>query len=147
MFLGNDLLAPMYGTVVVLIFAMVVKDLPLGSQLFKGVMLNIGRELEEASFASGAKWLFTFRRILIPIILPTVLAVGLVSMITTMRDTSTVVLLATSKTRPLAVLMLDYLVESREYERAAVVGAIITLLVLITASVARKFGFRLRIHA
>jgi hypothetical protein len=38
-------------------------------------------------------------------------------------------------------------VESREYERAAVVGAIITLLVLITASVARKFGFRLRIHA
>lgn len=147
MFLGNDLLAPLYGTMLVLILAMVVKDLPMGSQLFKGVMLNIGRELEEASFVSGARWFYTFRRIMMPIILPTVLAVGLVSMITTMRDTSTVVLLATSRTRPLALLMLDYLVESKEYERAAVVGAIIVLWVLVMAFVIRRFGVRLSFHA
>jgi iron(III) transport system permease protein len=119
----------------------------MGSQLFKGAMLNIGRELEEASFVSGARWFCTFRRIMIPIILPTVLAVGLVSMITTMRDTSTVVLLATSKTRPLALLMLDDLVESKEYERAAVVGAIIVLWVLMMAFVIRRFGVRLSFHA
>jgi len=147
MFLGNDLLAPLYGTSLILMFAMIVKDLPLGSQLFKGVMLNIGKELEEASVVSGAKWYTTFWRILMPIILPTVLAVALVSMITTMRETSTVVLLSTSETRPIAVLMLDYLVESKEYEKAAVLGAIITALVLVPAILARKFGFRFGIRA
>jgi iron(III) transport system permease protein len=146
-FLGNAILAPLYGTMVVLILAMIVKDLPMGSQLFKGVMLNIGRELEEASLVSGARWFSTFRRILLPIMLPTVLAVALVSMITTMRDTSTMVLLANAQTRPLALLMLDYLVESKEYERAAVVGAIITLWVLATALVVRRFGLRLSFHA
>lgn len=145
--LGNRVLAPVYGTILALILAVTIKELPMGSQLLKGAMLQLGMELEESSRMAGGRWLYTFRRIVMPIVLPTTLAVLIVVMISAARDTSTVALLSTSENRPLSILMLDYLVESKEYERAAVVGAIITLLVLITAFVVRKLGFRLSIHA
>jgi iron(III) transport system permease protein len=146
MFLGNPLLAPLFGTLGLLVLALTVRELPMATQMFKTAISQVDRELEEAAFMSGAPWFHAFRRILLPIVIQTVCAVALVIFITSARDTSSVVLLSGADSRPLSVLMLDYLLESKEYERAAVVGTVLAGGVVSFALLVRFVGYRFGIR-
>jgi iron(III) transport system permease protein len=84
-----------YGTVSVLVLAIIIKEMPLGTQIIKAGVLQISNELEEASSAAGATWLAGFRRILLPLLKPTMLAVGVIVFISAARDIPTVIFLAT----------------------------------------------------
>ncbi len=144
-FLGTKIFLPIYGTVYIIIIAMVIKSMPFGTQLIKSVMLQLGSELEEASRITGASWFYTYRRILFPLLFPALLTVGLVAFISAARDISTVVLLATGQTRTLSLLMLDFATEA-EFERATVVAVLIVLLVVVAAVIARFLGGHLNIR-
>jgi ABC-type Fe3+ transport system permease subunit len=74
-----------------------------------------------------------------------VIVVGLLEFIASARNISTVVLLATGKNRTLSLLMLDY-TAGAELEKATVVGAIIVLMVLTAAIVARILGGKIGIR-
>jgi iron(III) transport system permease protein len=136
---------PIYGTMFALVLAMAIAGLPLTVQVIKAFLMQIADELEEASQVAGASWHTTFRRILLPILLPCLIVVGLLEFIASARNISTVVLLATGKTRTLALLMLDY-TAGAELEKATVVGAMIVLMVVSAAIIARilggKFGIK-----
>jgi iron(III) transport system permease protein len=136
---------PIYGTMFALVLAMAISGLPLTVQVIKAFLMQFADELEEASQVAGASWYTTFRRILLPLLLPCLIVVGLFVFIASARNISTVVLLATGKTRTMALLMLDY-AAGAELEKATVVGAIIVLMVVTTAIVARilggKFGIK-----
>ena len=80
-----------------------------------------------------------------PLLTPVLLLVGAVSFISAARNVSTVALLATSGTRPLSLLQLDFMVEGR-YEAAAVVGVIVVVLTTGIALLARIFGLRLGVR-
>jgi ABC-type Fe3+ transport system permease subunit len=73
--------------------------------------------------------------------MPSLLLVGAVSFIAAARNVSTVALISTSRTRPLSLLQLDFLVDSR-YESAAVVGIIVVLLTTGVALILRVIGLR-----
>ncbi|MCZ6622168.1 MAG: iron ABC transporter permease, partial [Deltaproteobacteria bacterium] len=90
-FLGTKVFLPLYGTIYILIIAMVIKNMPFGTQLIKSVLLQLGSELEEASRIPGASWFYTYRRILFPLLFPALLTVGLVVFISAARDIGTVV--------------------------------------------------------
>jgi iron(III) transport system permease protein len=136
---------PVYGTMFALVLAMTIAGLPLTVQVIKAFLMQLGAELEEASQVSGASWYTTFRRILLPLLLPCLIVVGLLEFIASARNISTVVLLATGRSRTLALLMLDY-TAGAELEKATVVGAMIVLMVVAAALIARilggKFGIR-----
>ncbi|MFQ5850053.1 MAG: ABC transporter permease [Candidatus Binatia bacterium] len=144
-FLGTKVFLPLYGTIYIMIVAMVIKSMPFGTQLIKSIMLQLGSELEEASRISGASWIYTYRRILLPLLFPALLTVGLVVFISAARDISTVVLLATGRSRTLSLLMLDFATEA-EFERATVVAVIIVALVVVSALIARALGGHLSIR-
>ena len=144
-FLGTKVFLPIYGTLYILIIAMVIKSMPFGTQLIKSVMLQLGSELEEASRITGASWFYTYRRILFPLLFPALLTVGLVVFISAARDIGTVVLLATGRTRTLSLLMLDFATEA-EFERATVVAVIIVIWVVVAAFIARTCGGRLNVR-
>ena len=99
---------PIYGTMFALVIAMVIAGLPLTVQVIKAYLMQLAVELEEASQVAGANLFTTFRRILFPLVLPCLIVVGLLEFITSARNISTVVLLATGQTRTLALLMLDF---------------------------------------
>ncbi|MFQ5918265.1 MAG: ABC transporter permease, partial [Candidatus Binatia bacterium] len=144
-FLGTKIFLPIYGTIYIMVIAMVIKSMPFGTQLIKSVMLQLGSELEEASRIAGASWFYTYRRILFPLLFPALLTVGLVAFISAARDISTVVLLATGRTRTLSLLMLDFATEA-EFEKATVVAVLIVLLVVVAALIARALGGHLSIR-
>jgi iron(III) transport system permease protein len=142
-FLGSGkLFISLYGTIYLLILAIIVKKLPLGTQVFKASILQISRELEEASYTSGAIWIQTFRRILVPLLMPALFAVGLIVFISAVRDIPTVVFLASSRSETISLLMLDYLAGA-EFEKSTVIGVFIVLVIIVAALVGRALGVRL----
>lgn len=139
--LGTPLLRPLYGSMLLLIVATVVSSMTIGVQILKSNFDQLGYELEEAAQVCGGSGWNAIRDILLPIISPALLLVGAVSFISAARNVSTVALLASSDTRPLSLLQLDYLFEYR-YESAAVVGVIVVVITLGVALIARVLGLR-----
>jgi iron(III) transport system permease protein len=141
-FLEIPLFRPLYGSMVLMIIAAVVGSMTLGTQIFKSAMLQLSRELEEASAVAGATWLRTFRSVVIPIVVPTVLLVGITIFITSAREIASVALVASAGTKTLSLLQLDYMVQGR-YGPAAVISFIVILMSTGLAVAARAFGLRI----
>ncbi|HEX9264809.1 MAG TPA: iron ABC transporter permease [Candidatus Binatia bacterium] len=138
-FLQTKIFLPIYGTIYLLMIAMVIKSMPFGTQMIKSVLIQLGSDLEEASKVCGATWLHTLRRVIFPLIMPAMITVGLVGFISAARDISTVVLLGSGKSRTLSLLMLDF-AAGAEFEKATVVAVIIVGLVVAAALFARALG-------
>ncbi len=145
MFLTTPLLAGLYGSIGVLIIAVLIAALSTGVQLIRSNLVQIGRELEEASYITGASWFTTFRRIMMPLLGPVLLTVALLTFNSAARNVAGVAILATASNRPLAMLQVDYMVDGR-YEPAAIVGVLIVGMTLGMAIVARLIARRLGIR-
>jgi iron(III) transport system permease protein len=138
-FLQTRIFLPIYGTIYLLMIAMVIKSMPFGTQMIKSVLIQLGSDLEEASKVCGGTWLHTFRRVIFPLIMPALITVGLVGFISAARDISTVVLLGSGRSRTLSLLMLDF-AAGAEFEKATVVAVMIVCLVVAAALFARLLG-------
>lgn len=138
---SGDYIKLLYGTVSLLVLAVIVKEMPLGTQIIKAAVQQISPELEEASNAAGAGWLDYFRRILLPLLKPTMTSVAIIVFISAARDIPTVVFLSTHESRTLSLLMLDYIAEANQ-EKAAVLGVFLVLLIFGFLLIGRLLGFR-----
>lgn len=138
-FLQTKIFLPIYGTIYLLMIAMVIKSMPFGTQMIKSVLIQLGTDLEEASKVCGGTWFHTFRRVILPLAMPALITVGLVGFISAARDIGTVVLLGSGKSRTLSLLMLDF-AAGAEFEKATVVAVIIVALVVGAALIARVLG-------
>ncbi len=141
LFLGVNFLRPLYGTTALLIIAGVISGMPLGVQVIKSGLMQLGGELEEASRIAGASWWTTYRRIVLRLMAPTLMAVAMITFVGAARNISNFALLSTSANRPLSILQLDYVAE-RKFEEAVVVACIIMLISLAGALFARLLGLR-----
>lgn len=144
-FLQTKIFLPIYGTIYILMIAMLIKSMPFGTQMIKSVLIQLGGDLEEASKVCGATWFDTFRRVIFPLITPALITVGLVGFISAARDISTVVLLGSGRSRTLSLLMLDF-AAGAEFEKATVVAVIIVALVVAAALLARMVGGKIGVR-
>jgi iron(III) transport system permease protein len=109
--------------------------------VLKASLMQMGSELEEASWLAGGNWLRTYRRIVLPLIMPTLVVVALIAFIGAARNISQVALLSNAANRPLSMLQLDYMAQGR-FELASVVACLILFLTVGLAVLARVFGYR-----
>ena len=128
-----------------LVLATVIANMTLGVQVLKTNMVQLGAEMEEAARTSGASWWYGFRKIVAPILMPTLVLVGVLNFISAARDISSIVLLAANATKTLSLLQLDFMVEGRT-EDAAVISVIVIVLTTGVAFLARMLGLRLGIR-
>lgn len=140
--LATPMRSVLYGSLTGIILAMVVKSSPVSTQMFKAAFLQIGKELEESAQVSGATWFTMYRRILLPLLAPSAVTVGLLTFMSSVRDIATPALLYASPTRPLSILMLEYSFNN-EFERAAAIGVLIAVFVLVVTVGARRLGLNL----
>jgi iron(III) transport system permease protein len=113
----------------------------IGTQIVKTAIGQVGRELEEAAWVSGGSKFYTFRRIILPLVAPSVAVVGLEIFATANAAVGIIVMLGTGATQPLSVLQLT-LLDSGRFEQASVIGVIITTLTVSAAILARYIGQR-----
>ncbi|NDA46097.1 MAG: ABC transporter permease subunit [Alphaproteobacteria bacterium] len=141
----TPLLRGLYGSIGVLILAVLIAALSTGVQLIRSNLVQISRELEEASYITGASWLTTFRLIMMPLLGPVLLTVALLTFNSAARNVAGIAMLATASNRPLAMLQVDYMVDGR-YEPAAIVGVLIVAMTLGMAFLARIIANRIGIR-
>jgi iron(III) transport system permease protein len=78
---------------------------------------------------SGATWIMTFRRVMLPLLRPSLVAVGIVMFIVSVREISSIVFLASSNSKTLSLLMMDY-ISDQSMEKATVVGVFTVFMTL-----------------
>jgi iron(III) transport system permease protein len=132
------------GTIFPLIFALVLKELPVGVQLIRASLAQVSGQLEEAAEVSGAGFLRIFIRVTLPLIAPTLVAVFLLTFAATIRDISTIVLIAAPGLRTLSLVMFDYAASGR-FEAGAVLGVIVAAISLVMTVIAFRFGMKVGI--
>jgi iron(III) transport system permease protein len=64
---------PIFGTLVVIVIAHVTIFTAFGTRMVGGAILQLHNELENAAKVSGASWLATMRRVIVPLVFPQVL--------------------------------------------------------------------------
>jgi iron(III) transport system permease protein len=118
-----------------------------GTQISKGVFLQLGQDLEDAARASGGGWLTVYLRIWLPLIMPTMILIGTMHFVIAAQATSHIVLLATRDTITLSLLALEFASGgTTQREEAGIIGLIIVLMTVGVALVARAFGMKLGVR-
>jgi len=142
--LGTPFLTWLYGTIWVLIIVVILQGKLTSIQMFKSVFLQMGADLEEAARTSGAGWLYTYFRIWLPLIAPTMVLMGILNFVIAAGSTSSIILLASRETVTLSLLALEYMTTSTGAARE-VSGIISSFVVAMTAGlalIARWLGFQ-----
>jgi iron(III) transport system permease protein len=147
MFLGTPFLRPIYGTIWALVLVAVLQGKLTGTQLSKGIFLQLGQELEDAARASGAGWLSVYVRIWLPLLMPSMILIGMMHFVIAAQSTSYIILLATRDTITLSLLGLEFASGgTTQREEAGIIGLIIVVMTVTIALLARRFGMNLGVH-
>jgi len=146
MFLGTPVFRPFYGTLFLLMIATMMGGVTLATQILKANFIQLGNELEEASRMSGAGFWRTYLKIVMPLMAQTMVLIGVLKFLFAARSASSIILLATSETRTLALLALDQIAAGYR-ETASITVLLVVLLTTGLALIARSFGLRVGIRA
>src|SRR5215467_245618 len=134
----------MFGTIWPLMIVMIVHGKNTGTNVIKGVMIQLGAALEESARVSGAGWLRTYFRIVLPVMLPTMVLVGMLSFVGAANSTAPVILLASQNTTTLSILSLQIgSGDIGQVEAGGIISLIIMAMSLALALPARILAQRL----
>ncbi|HTH97412.1 MAG TPA: iron ABC transporter permease [Stellaceae bacterium] len=120
----------LYGTLSLLIIAFVTTHIPYGMRYMTSGMIQIKDELEEAGLVAGAVWSRVFRKIYLPLLMPSLLAGFVYTVITVFREVSTAIFLYSPSSQLLSIAVYT-LWENGAFPMAAAAGVLIVLMVLV----------------
>jgi iron(III) transport system permease protein len=134
-----------YGTIWIMLIAYVTRFMPYGLRYNTTSMLQIHNELEESAAMSGASWVTTFRRIILPLLKPGLLAGWIYIMIVSIRELSTSILLYSPDTQVMSITIWE-LWENGQYVELSALGVMFILalfgLVLLSQALGRRYGIK-----
>jgi iron(III) transport system permease protein len=139
--LKTPFLRPLFGTLWALILVSSLSGVTLGVQIIKTNVLQLGTELEEASYTAGASWWVTFKRVVVPLLFPTLVVLWILHFVSAAASAIMPALLASPASRPLALLQLEYILAGRS-EPSSVVGVLVVVFTVGLAVLARALGLR-----
>lgn len=126
------------GTFWILPLAYFIRFLPLVVRSTNAVLNQLDDTIEEAAQNLGAKWFYTFRKVIIPIILPGVLSGTLLAFVQAVGEFPTSVLLYTLGNRPISIEIMNQL-RMFNMGQAAAYGMIQVGLISIVMFITYKF--------
>jgi len=130
-------LAALYGALMVLILAHIVRGFPFGTQIMGASMIQISRELEEAARVHRASWATAFPRVWLPLVKNGFVAGWVIQFTVSFSDLAAVAFLYGAKSTVLPTLFLSQWSNGR-LEEAAVVALMMTVIVLAVVRVVRR---------
>ena len=134
---------PVYGTLWILLIAFVTRYIPYGIRYTHSALLQLHKELEEASYVSGASWFNSMRRIVVPLITPSFLGGWVFIFLLYAKELSMSVLLVSPQTPVVSVAIFE-LWENAQVGELAAFGVIWSVILVSIAVVyyviARRYG-------
>lgn len=125
---------PIYGTIWIIAIAHLTMYLSYGSRAAQTALMQLHKELEEAAFISGASWLLAFRRVVVPLMLPALIAIWVWVAAHSMRELSAALMLQGPNNPVIPTVLWDYW-EGGQPTLAAAIGVwLIGALALLVAA-------------
>jgi iron(III) transport system permease protein len=115
-----------YGTLWILLIAYVTRFLPYGLRAASAAMAQLGRDLEEAAQVAGASWAQAFRRVLLPLAGPGLLAGWIMVVVFAMRELSASIVLYGPRREVVAVRIWQHY-ENGDFRAVGALGVVLTL--------------------
>jgi iron(III) transport system permease protein len=136
---------PIYGTLLILFIAYVTKYMPYGMRFSATSMYQVHREMEESARVCGATWWQGFRRVMLPLIAPGLVAGWLYIAMLSVREVGTSVLIYTAGNEVLAISMFAMYFDGQLNELSAfgvMLMAVLVVLAVVAQRFSRRFGVR-----
>ena len=130
---------PIYGTIFILLIAYCTRYMPYGMRYAVTSMHQISSELEESAQVSGARWGQTFRRILLPLLSPGLLAGWIYILVVSFRELSSSILLYSPGNEVLSILIFEQF-ENGQFTVLSALGVVMVLSLVVLVTVAYKLG-------
>lgn len=129
---------PVYGTLWIIFIAYFTRFMPYGMQYVATSMAQIGSELEEAAEMSGARWWHVFRKIILPLILPGMVAGWVYVLCVSLRELASSLLLYSPGNEVLSV-QIWVLWENGDFPGVACIGIVMIVVLVTIVLAARRF--------
>jgi iron(III) transport system permease protein len=146
-FIGTPGLNFLFGTIWALIIVVLLQGKTTGVNIMKGVLVQVGADMEEAARVSGASWIRTYFRIWLPLLMPTMILLAVMNFVSAAGATSSIILLASRDTMTLSLMALELSsVAVSNREAASIISIFIVLFTVTGALLVRYFGRRLGVR-
>ncbi len=137
----------LFGTIWALIIVVILQGKTTGVNIMKGVLVQVGADMEEAARVSGAGWIRTYFRIWLPLLMPTLILLGVMNFVIAAGATGSIILLASRDTMTLSLMALELSTPAvNDREAASIVSIFIILFTFTGALLVRYFGRRFGVH-
>jgi iron(III) transport system permease protein len=134
-----------YGTLWILFFAYLTRYMPYGMRYASTSMFQIGRELEESAQTSGAGWLQTFRRVLLPLLVPGMVAGWIYVVVVSVRELSSTIILYSPGKEVLSIVIWEQY-QNGELPQLAALGMMMVGALVVLVGVAYKLGAKIGVR-
>jgi len=131
----------LYGTIWILLIAYMTRFLPYGMRFNTASLLQLHKELEESAQLSGASWLTTFRRIVLPLLKPGLIAGWIYIVIVSIRELSSSVLLYSPDSEVVSVVLWE-MWQNGQYVQLSALGVMLIAALFVFVLAAQAFGRR-----
>ena len=125
--------APVYGSIWIIVIAYVTNYLSFGSRATHGVMHQLHDDLEDAARTSGAGWARTMARVVVPLAGPAIVAIWVWVLAHCLRELTAALMLQGRANETLPVLLFGYWTGGEPNKAAAVGIWLILALLVVTA--------------
>ena len=136
---------PVYGTIWILVLAFIARYLPYGIRFSHAALLSLHKELEEGAMASGASWFQMVRHVVVPLIMPALLAGWIYIFLITFKELSIALLLYSPGSQVVAVTIWE-LWENGHVGELAAFSLLITIGTVLVGSlflsIAQRYGLQ-----
>jgi iron(III) transport system permease protein len=136
---------PIYGTLWILFIAYLTRYMPYGMRYSSTSMFQIGRELEESAQMSGAGWFQSFRRIVLPLLMPGFVAGWIYILVVSVRELGSSILLYSPGREVLSIAIWEMNANGQFTELSALGIMMVGGLVVLVA-IAYKLGARIGVR-
>lgn len=119
------------GTALIIIISLTIRRMPYTIRSSTAIIGQISPSIEEAAISLGAGEMKTFRKVMVPMMLPGVMAGAIMSWITLISELSSSIILYTSHTKTLTVAIYAEVIRSN-FGNAAAYSTVLTLTSIIS---------------
>jgi iron(III) transport system permease protein len=130
---------PIYGTLFILLISYCTRYLPYGMRYAVTSMQQISNELEESALVNGASWWQTFRRVLLPLLMPGLIAGWIYILVVSFRELSSSILLYSPGNEVLSILIFEQF-ENGQFTVLSALGVVMVLTLVVLVTIAYKLG-------
>lgn len=123
------------GTPIIMVLAYIVVKIPFSFRMLRAAFFSVEDALEEAAKSMGASTFYTFRKVVLPIILPSALAIGALNFNALLMDYDLSVFLYHPLLEPLGIVVMKNTAVEADMEAKAMIYVYSVTLMIISSLV------------